>query len=123
MDWLEIPFLLLCIPLALAVFLGADVLGAVENLGEITQRGKAQQLSNLGHGKIRFGQQVLAFVDASGDHIVDGGEAVFLFEGMGEIEFIHVSFFGQLLQRQRFLEMQVNISTDSSTLPVGRNCL
>ena len=40
MYWLEIPFLLLRIPLALAVFLGTDILGAMENLGEITQRGE-----------------------------------------------------------------------------------
>ena len=95
----------------------------MEYLGKITQGGKAQQLSNLGHGKIRFSQQVLAFVDASCDHIVDRREAVFLFEGMGEIEFIHMSFLSQLFQCQRFFEVKINISPDGSTLSVGRNCL
>ena len=59
------------ISLAIPVFFRADAFRAAENLREITQRGKTEQLCNLGHGKIGFGQQVHALLDTLGDHIVD----------------------------------------------------
>lgn len=50
--------------LILPIYLGADRLCAVEDLGKITQRGETQQLGDLGHGKICFSQQVLALFNA-----------------------------------------------------------
>ena len=82
----------------LAVFHGRNALGFPEDLREITKGRETQQLGDLGQGKVCFRQKVFAFVDASGDHIIDGGYAVLLFESVREVEFVHVRFFRQLIQ-------------------------
>lgn len=68
---------------ALAVFQGRRGLGFAENLGEVAERREAQKLRNLGQGKIRFCQEILALFDAPIIHVVDRGDAVLLFEGVG----------------------------------------
>ena len=50
-------------------------------------------MGDLGHGEVGFRKQVFALLDPSGDQVIDGGNAVFLFEGMGQIVFVHVSLF------------------------------
>lgn len=108
---------------ALPIFHGTDQLCSSENLGEITEGGKPQQLGNLGHGKVGFGQQVLALLDSSGDHVVDGGNAVLPFKCMGKIILVHVGIFSQLFQGQCLLKMQIDVSFDGSTLAVAGNHL
>ena len=73
----------------------------------------------MGQGEICFRQKVFAFVDAPGDHIIDGGNAVLLFESVGEVEFVHVSLFCQLVQGQGFLEMMIDVPADSGTLMIA----
>ena len=66
----------------LAVLHGGGCLGSAEDLGEVAQRGESQQLCDLGHGKVCFCQQVFAFLNPLGDHIVDRGDAILPLEGM-----------------------------------------
>ena len=105
------------------VFHGAGLLGPAEDLGEVAQGRKAQKLGDLGHGKICFCQQVFAFLDPAGDHVIDGGDPILPLEGVGEIIFIDVGLLGQLLQSQRFLEVQVDILPDGGALAVAGNHL
>ena len=107
----------------LPIFQGRYVLCAVEDLGKVAEGGETQKLGDLGHGQVCFSQQVFAFLQASGDHIVDRGDAVLLLEGMGKVEFVHVCLFCQLIQREGFLEMVVDIPADSSTLVVAHGVL
>ena len=90
----------------LAVFHGRNALGFAEDLGEVAQGGEAQELCDLGHGKIGLGQQVLAFFQAAEDQVIDGGDAVFPLEGVGEIVLVHMGFFCQEFQGQSLFEMQ-----------------
>ena len=107
----------------LSVFHGCDALGAMENLGKVTEGRKTQKLGNLGHGQVGFGKQVFAFLQPAGDHVIDRGDAIFPLEGMGEIVFVHVCFFCQLIQRQGFFEMVVDIPADSGALVIAHGVL
>ena len=107
----------------LAVFHGRNALDFAENLGEVAQGGEAQELCNLGHGKIGLGQQVLAFLQTAEDQVIDGGDAILPLECVGQIVFIHVPLLRQLVQSQRFLEVQVDVPADGGALAVGGDCL
>ena len=101
------------------VFHGGNFLCSVEDLRKITEGGESQQLCDLGHGQVSFCQQVFAFLQAPGDHIVDRGDAILPFEGMGEVEFVHVRLFCQLIQSQRFFKMLVDVPADGGALVVA----
>ena len=107
----------------LPIFQGRYVLCAVEDLGKVAEGGETQKLGDLGHGQIGFSQQVFALFQTSRDHVIDGGDSVFPLEGMGKVEFVHVCLFCQLIQREGFLEMMVDIPADSSTLVVAHGVL
>ena len=68
---------------ALPIFHWRNSLCFTEDLGKIAQGRKPQELGNLGHGKIGFGQKILTLINALGDHIVDGGNTVFPLKCMG----------------------------------------
>ena len=108
---------------ALAVLHGRGCLSSAEHLREVAQGGESQQLSNLGHREVGFCQKILAFLNPLCDHIVDGGSAVLPLEGMGQVVLVHMSILCQLLQSQCFLEMQVDVPFDGSTLSVAGNHL
>ena len=80
-------------------------------------------MGNLGHGEVGFGKQIFAFLQTSGNHIVNRGYTILLLEGVGEVKFVHVCLFCQLIQREGFLEMVVDIPADSGTLVVAHGVL
>ena len=86
--------------ISLPVFGGADARGGPEALGEVAGGGKAAHAGDLGQGVVGGTQQLLALPDAQLLDIVEGGQAKFLAEGMGQVEFVHVYALGQKVQGQ-----------------------
>ena len=101
------------------VFHGTEVLGSAENLGEVAGGGEAKHLGHLRQGQVRLSQQIFAFFNPLGDHVIDGGDTIFPFEGMGKVEFVHMCFFRQLFQSQGFFEMYIDMAPDSGALTVA----
>ena len=66
----------------LTIFHGAYALCSSEHLGEIAERGETQELCDLGHGQIRFRQQIFTLLNSAGDHVIDRGDAILPLKGM-----------------------------------------
>ena len=92
-----------------SVLCGADSLGIAEALGKIAGRGKTQNSGDLGQGQVCFSKKAFAFPDPAGDHIIDGRNTVFPFEGMGHVIFIDADFLGELIQCDVFFIVLIDI--------------
>lgn len=101
-----------------AVFHGADSLDPAEALGEIAQRGEAQNLGDEGEGVVCLPQEKAALFNTAGDQIADGRGAEFPAKGVGQVELVEMGQLGQLLQSQTLFEVVVNIPPDQITFPV-----
>ncbi len=98
---------------------GTDALGLPEALGEVAERGEAQDLRDLRNAVVRLLEQEAALLDAPGDEVADGGGLKLLPEGVGEVVLVHVHHVRQLVQGQVLLEMVVNIPPHPLTVPAG----
>lgn len=91
-----------------------------ESLGEVAGRRKAQNSCDLRERKVRLGQETLSFFYAAVDDIIDGRNTVFALKGVYHIIFGDADLFCQLVQRDIFLIMVVNVALYRCTLAVGR---
>ena len=66
-------------------------------------------MGDLGQGVIGVRQQVAALLDAPSDQIIDGRHAVFFAEGVDKIVFVHMRQFRQLVQRNIFFKIAVDV--------------
>lgn len=76
-------------------------------------------MGNLAQGVVRIAEKLLAFGNSPGNQVVDGGDAVFLGEGVDQIIFVDVGDLGQHIQGQALLEVAVNIPPDGGALLAG----
>lgn len=89
-----------------------------ESLGEVAGRRKAQNSCDLRERKVRLGQETLSFFYAAVDDIIDGRNTVFALKGVYHIIFGDADLFCQLVQRDIFLIMVVNVALYRCTLPL-----
>lgn len=107
------------VPEVLSVLQGRNFLGFAEYLGEVAEGREPQQLGNLGQRQVCFCQKVFAFLNAAVIHVVDGGDAVFPLEGMGQVIFVDVSLLRQGVQGEGLFEVNVDIPADGGALTVS----
>ena len=89
-------------------------------LAKVAGRRKAQNSCDLRERKVRLGQETLSFFYAAVDDIIDGRNTVFALKGVYHIIFGDADLFCQLVQRDIFLIMVVNVALYRCTLAVGR---
>ena len=102
-----------------AVLHGGDALQTPEALGEVAQRGKSQDLRDLGDAVVRLPQKEAALLDTAGNEVADGGGAELLLKGVGQVVLVDVGHLRQLVQRQVFLKVVVDVAPDQVALPAG----
>ena len=101
------------------VFCRADPFRLLKCLGKVAGGGKTQDGRDLDLREVCLCQEPFALPDAAGDQIVDRGDAVFPFEGVGHIAFVDAGHFRQFIQVDILFIVMINIMLNGCALAVG----